>query len=174
MIKINNTNIWSIIHSIVLLSLKIVLIVQIALLFGSIHKRLNEFYKNFGWFENFSPQTKEKGNLKEKVLSDAGGLFNELYYIYKDKYNKEKNGPNSKDTNKFDYKKLILTGDNQYESEEEEEKEKTSKKLDKKNHLKNLIKKNHLKNLIKKNHLKNQQKVIWDKLMNWLIKKKKA
>ena len=143
-----------------MLSLKTVLIVQIALLFGSIHKRLNEFYKNFGWFENFSPQTKEKGNLKEKVLSNAGGLFNELYYIYKGKYNKEKNGLNTKGTNKFDYKKLIFTGDNQYESEEEEEKEKTSKKLDKKNHLKNLIKKNHLKNLIKKNHLKNQRKVI--------------
>ena len=58
--------------------------------FDSIHKRLNELYKKFGRFKNFSPQKKEKGILKEKVLSNAGELFNELYYIYKNIYNKEK------------------------------------------------------------------------------------
>ena len=35
--------------------------------FDSIHKRLNELYKKFGRFKNFSPQKKEKGILKEKV-----------------------------------------------------------------------------------------------------------
>ena len=60
-------------------------------------------------------------NPRENVLSDVEDLFNELHYICKDKYNKEKNGLKSKDTNKFDYKKLSLTDDYQYESEEEKE-----------------------------------------------------
>ena len=54
----------------------------------------------------------------KKVLDNAGDLFNDLYYIYKDKYNEELNGLN---TEKFDYKKLKLTDDCQYESENEEE-----------------------------------------------------
>ena len=63
-----------------------------------------------------------------------GDLFNELYYIYKDKCNEENNGLKTKDTKKFDYKKLRL--DYQYESEEEKE-QLTSKNPDKKSHLKN-------------------------------------
>ena len=59
-----------------------------------------------------------------------------MYYIYKDKYNKEKNDLKTKDTKKFDYKKLRLTDDYQYESEEEKEQQ-TSKKSDK-NHLNNI------------------------------------
>ena len=70
-------------------------------------------------------------NPRENVLSDVEDLFNELHYICKDKYNKEKNGLKSKDTNKFDYKKLRLTDDYQYESEEEKEQQ-TSRKLDQK------------------------------------------
>ena len=71
-------------------------------------------------------------NPRENVLSDVEDLFNELHYICKDKYNKEKNGLKSKDTNKFDYKKLSLTDDyHQYESEEEKEQQ-TSRKPDQK------------------------------------------
>ena len=51
-----------------------------------------------------------------------------MYYIYKERYNEEKNGLNTKDTKKFDYTKLRLTDDYEYESEEEEQ---TSKKPDK-------------------------------------------
>ena len=39
---------------------------------------------------------------------------------YKDKYNEEKNNLNTKDRKNFDYKKLRLTDDYQYESENEE------------------------------------------------------
>ena len=70
-------------------------------------------------------------NPRENVLSDVEDLFNELHYICKDKYNKEKNGLKSKDTNKFDYKKLSLTDDYQYESEEEKEQQ-TNRKPDQK------------------------------------------
>ena len=54
-----------------------------------------------------------------------------LYYVYKDKYNEEKEGLNIKTKRYFYYKKLRLTDDYQYESEEEE-KQQISKKLDKK------------------------------------------
>ena len=77
------------------------------------------------------------------------------YYIYKEKYNEEKDGLNTKDKKCFYYKKLRLIDDYQYESEEEEQ-QRTSKKLN------------------KKNYLKNQQKMIWANLMNGLIKKKQA
>ena len=47
----------------------------------------------------------------------------------------EINSLNTKDSKKFNYKKLTLTGNYLHESEEEQEQ--TSKKFDKKNHLKN-------------------------------------
>ena len=44
-----------------------------------------------------------------------------MYYIYKDKYNKEINSLNTKNTIKLDYKKLRLADDYEYLSEEEQE-----------------------------------------------------
>ena len=55
------------------------------------YKTLENFNKKFIGLKNVNPQTKAKKNLKDKVLSDAGDLFNDLYYIYKDKYNEEIN-----------------------------------------------------------------------------------
>ena len=72
-------------------------------------------------------------------MDGVGDFFNELYYIYRDKYNEEKDGLNARDKKNFNYKKLSLTDDYQYESEKEEQqtskkpdKEKPPKKLDKK------------------------------------------
>ena len=47
-----------------------------------------------------NPQTDKNKDLKPKVLNNAGDLFNEMYYIYKDKYNEEKNGLNAKKNKK--------------------------------------------------------------------------
>ena len=58
--------------------------------------------------------------MKTKFLDNVGDLFNDLYYIYKDKYNEEKDGLNTKNKKFFYYKKLRLTDDYQYGSEEEE------------------------------------------------------
>ena len=60
--------------------------------------------------------------MKPKVLDSVRDLFNELYYICKDKYNEEKDGLNKKKTETY--------GDYQYKSQEE--KQQTSKKPDKK------------------------------------------
>ena len=63
------------------------------------HKKLNDFHKKFTGLEKLTPQTKE--NLKEKVLDNTGNLFNELSYIYKEIYKKEKDALNKKDIKKF-------------------------------------------------------------------------
>ena len=65
-------------------------------------------------------------------MDNVGDLFNELYYIYKDKYNEEKDGLNTKDKKLLYCKKLRLIDDYQYESEEEEKEQQISKKPDKK------------------------------------------
>ena len=98
------------------------------------HKKMNEFHKKFTILEKVNPQAKEKEDLKSEVLDEIGDLFNELYYVYKDKYNEEKNVLNTKDKNKFDDKKLRLADD--YESFSEEEKSQSDKKHDKKQPLK--------------------------------------
>ena len=56
------------------------------------YKRLNDFQKRFNKLKNVIPQTDENKDLQEKVLNGVGDLYNELYYIYKDKYDEEKNG----------------------------------------------------------------------------------
>ena len=89
----------------------------------STHKKLENFHKKFTDLKNVTPRTKANEELKEKVLNDARDLFNDLYYIYKDKYNEEENNLNTKD------KKLRLTDDYKYEPEVEQQ---TSKKFNKK------------------------------------------
>ena len=59
--------------------------------------------------------------MKPKVLDNVENLFNNLYYIYKDKYHEDKDGLNLKDKKLLCYKKLRLD-DYQYESEEEQKK----------------------------------------------------
>ena len=86
----------------------------------SLHKGLNEIQKKFTNFKKVIPKTKDKEDLKAKVLDSAGDLFNELYYIYIEKYEEEIDAVNEKDTKKFDYTKLRPSDDYKYESEEEE------------------------------------------------------
>ena len=73
------------------------------------HKKLNDFKKRFNKLKAVDPQTDENKVLKPKVLDNVGDLFNELFYIYKDKYNEEKDGLNTKNKKLFYYKKLRLT-----------------------------------------------------------------
>ena len=52
-------------------------------------------------------------------MNNAEDLYNEVYYIYKNKCNEEEFNLNTKNRKRFDYKKLRLI-DNFYESEGEE------------------------------------------------------
>ena len=100
----------------------------------AMHNRLNDFHKICIKLKGVNPQTKANEDLKAKVLDSAGDIFNELYYIYKEKYEEEKDALNEKDTKKFDYTKLnslmIMN---------------MSLKKKKKKLIQSLIKKNHLR-----------------------------
>ena len=56
--------------------------------------------KNFNKLKAVNPQTNENKESRPKVLDNVGDLFNDLYYIYKDKYNEEKDGSNTKNNTK--------------------------------------------------------------------------
>ena len=86
------------------------------------YKKLNKFNDEIIGLKNVVSRKKEKKELKNKVLSNAKKLYNELYYIYKDKYNKKINSLDKENRTKLDYKKLKLS-DYRYWSEEEQEEE---------------------------------------------------
>ena len=58
------------------------------------------------------------------MLTNVGDIYNELYDIYKIKYNKKINSLDAKNKKKLDYKKLRLSDNYLYSSEEEEKEEK--------------------------------------------------
>ena len=54
------------------------------------HKKLNHLHKTFTGFKNVSPQKKNTEDLKAKGLEYVRDLFNELYYIYKERFEEKK------------------------------------------------------------------------------------
>ena len=56
----------------------------------SMHKKPNDFFKKINKLKTVDPQTDENKVLKPKGFGNVGDLFDELYYIYKDKYHEEK------------------------------------------------------------------------------------
>ena len=60
------------------------------------HKRLHNFHKKFTRLKNIRPKIKDKEDLRVKVLENGGDLFNELRYIYKERYVEEKDALNKK------------------------------------------------------------------------------
>ena len=95
------------------------------------HKKLSNFRDRFTGFKELTSQTKENQTLKAKVLDNAGDLFIELYYTYKERYKEKKDALNKKDIKKLDCTKSGLTDDYLYESEESEEEKQIDKKPDK-------------------------------------------
>ena len=69
-------------------------------------KKLNDFKKRFNKLKTVVPQTNENKVLNPKVLDNVGDLFNELYYVYKDKYNEEKEDLNTKKKKTFLLQKI--------------------------------------------------------------------
>ena len=93
-----------------------------------------------------NPQTDENKALRSKVLDNVGDFFNGLYYIYKDKYNEEKDGLKTKKTNFFTTKNWDLLMIINTSLKKKKKKKKKNNRL--------------VKSLIKKDHLKNQQKTM--------------
>ena len=52
---------------------------------------MREHYKKFTSLNNLVPRTENNKELKQEVLINAGDIYNELYYIYQNKYNKKIN-----------------------------------------------------------------------------------
>ena len=70
------------------------------------YKKLNDFFKKINKLKAVDPQTDKNKALMLNVLDNVGDLFNELYYIYKDKYNEEKDDLNAKKKKLFLLQKI--------------------------------------------------------------------
>ena len=57
---------------------------------------MKEYHKKFNSLNNLKPWTKDSEKLKQEVLTSVGDIYNELYDIYKSKYNKKINSLNAK------------------------------------------------------------------------------
>ena len=91
------------------------------------------YHKKFTSLNNLTPRTENKEKLKEEMLINAGDIYNELYYIYKNKYNKKINSLDTQNRTKLDYKKLKLADIYDYRSKKEQEKEQEKKARKNKN-----------------------------------------
>ena len=81
---------------------------------------MREYHKKITSLNNLVPRKENNKELKQEVLNNAGDIYNKLYYIYKNKYYKKINSLDTKNRTKLGYKKLSLTDNYQYLSEEEE------------------------------------------------------
>ena len=50
---------------------------------------MKEYHKKFNKLNNLKTRTKDNEKRKQEVLTNVGGIYNRLYYIYKNKYNKK-------------------------------------------------------------------------------------
>ena len=83
---------------------------------------MREYHKKSTSLKNLVPRTKNNKELKQEVIVNASNIYNELYYICKNKYNKKINSLGTKNRIKLDYKKLRLADIYEYLSGEEKEK----------------------------------------------------
>ena len=84
---------------------------------------MKEHHKKFNSLDKLKTRTKDNEKRKEEVLTNVGDIYNELYDIYKSKYNKKINSLSAKDKKKPNYKQLRLSDNYLYSSEEEQEKQ---------------------------------------------------
>ena len=52
---------------------------------------MKEYHKKFNKLNNLKTRTKDNEKRKQEVLTNVGGIYNRLYYIYKNKYKKKIN-----------------------------------------------------------------------------------
>ena len=62
----------------------------------SMFNLLKEYHEKSNSLNNLKPQTKDTEKLKQEVLTSVDDIYNELYDIYKSKYNKKINSLNAK------------------------------------------------------------------------------
>ena len=57
--------------------------------FESMFSIMKEIHQNFDKLNNLKTRTEDNGKRKQKVLTNVADIYNELYYVYKSKYNKK-------------------------------------------------------------------------------------
>ena len=82
---------------------------------------MKDYHKKFNSLNKLKPQKENNKKRKQEVLTNVGDIYNKLYDIYKNKYNKKINSLDAKNKKKLDYKKLRLSDNYQYLPEEEQE-----------------------------------------------------
>ena len=82
---------------------------------------VKEHYKKLNSLINLKPRSRENKNKRLEVIIHAGNIYNELYNIYRSKYNKEIDSLSAKNKKKLDYKQLKISGDSRYLPDEEQQ-----------------------------------------------------
>ena len=93
---------------------------------------MKEIHEKYNGLNSLKPQIKDNEKLKQEVLTNVSDIYNKIYYIYKNKYNEKINSLDTKNRKELDYKKLRLSDNYLYSSEEEQEEQEEQKKLDEK------------------------------------------
>ena len=92
--------------------------------------QMKEYHQKYDKVNNLKTRTKDNEKRKLEVLTNIADIYNELCYNYKSKYNKKIDELSANDKKKFDYKKLRLSDNYLYPSEEEQEEEQEKTKTD--------------------------------------------
>ena len=96
----------------------------------SMFNLMKEHHKKFNSLNNLKPRKIANKTKRLEVLIYVDYIYNELYKIYKNKYNREIDRLNVENKKRLDCKQLKLD-DHQYSSEEEQEKQEKQEKQDK-------------------------------------------
>ena len=80
---------------------------------------MKEHHKKFNNLNKLKTRTKDNEKRKQEVLTNVGDIYNELYDIYKSKYNKKIDRLSAKNKIKLNYKQLKLSDNYLHSSEEE-------------------------------------------------------
>ena len=96
----------------------------------SMFNLMKEHHKKFNSLNNLKPRKIANKTKRLEVLIYVDYIYNELYKIYKNKYNREIDRLNVENKKMLDCKQLKLD-DHQYSSEEEQEKQEKQEKQDK-------------------------------------------
>ena len=101
---------------------------------------MKEYHKQFNSLNKLKTRAKDNEKRKQEVLTNVGDIYNELYDIYKSKYNKKIDRLSAKNKIKLNYKQLRLSDEYLYSSEEEqkEQEEQKSMKVDYKTLIKQI------------------------------------
>ena len=106
----------------------------------SMFSLMKESHKKFNNLNKLKTRTKNNEKRKQEVLTNVGDIYNELYDIYKKKYNNKIDRLSAKNKIKLNYKQLRLSDNYLYSSKEEqkEQEEQNSIKVDYKTLIKQI------------------------------------